>query len=405
MLLAFFSSLTTWYIPAVLLTTVDWLDPTWQRILPAILYFLLFSLLIARGTRIGRQALIAMAGIDFSSACALSIALIAFTRSTDALSALIAIGMFGVYTISRAGIINLRSWVVPASLVVFGLMIPFTTARDNWQRSGGLFNADLAAGVIILLAVMWKSKYQWVAVGFACGVLFFAGVEEAIVGIFFLLVTGALHKEWLKRVIAPLSVISVMLAIFTPMGIAETIWQKFPPRIVALQNIVVARDLGPLPDDIPAVNDGSLPGSEPASPSMDTTLALGYRWPIWARAVQGATWFGYGFRGIAVVPHNAPLAILESAGLLAMLLWLFLVIRALVVSRLAYPVVAVCALSLFDHYIWYQLWPLTWIILGNSERLYQMERLKRGVLTTANIRDNVPIWVTGVWPYFRFWQL
>ena len=413
MLLAFLVTLASWYPTTAVLAAVDWNIPIWARVLPNLFYFGLLGLLIGRGRRIVRQAWIAFSGMEFSSACVLSVSLIALAASVDILSALIALGMFGVYTVARTGIIRVSGWHIPVTLLILGLLIPIASASGGWIKTGGLFNYDLGTGVIILLAVMWRSKYQWIAVAFAAASLFFSGAEEALIGIGALVAVAALKRDW-KMALAPLAVAAVLVAALTPFGITDRLWHILPQRVTAAVQVATTQQIPEQPAYVPSVNEPSPEGvprvdgkNGDISTGDEIDTALGYRWPIYVRAVKQATWFGHGFRGSYVVPHNAALAILESAGLLAMLLWLFLVGRALVISRLSYTIVAVLALSLFDHYIWYQLWPLAWIILGQIERDYArrtaFNNCTNKVLTTQNKCDTVQLWLAGGLPYLRYW--
>jgi len=79
---------------------------------------------------------------------------------------------------------------------------------------------------------------------------------------------------------------------------------------------------------------------------------------------------GYGltnFRPTTV--HNVPLILIQQMGwpgMLAAIAWLWVTIWCLRRTRWKYAWVSVVALSFFDHYIWTQLAPYFWCLVGIS---------------------------------------
>jgi len=79
---------------------------------------------------------------------------------------------------------------------------------------------------------------------------------------------------------------------------------------------------------------------------------------------------GYGLTNFTShTVHNVPLIIIQQLGwpgILAALAWLWVTVWCLRKTRWKYAWVAVIALSIFDHYIWSQLAPYFWCLVGVS---------------------------------------
>ena len=91
------------------------------------------------------------------------------------------------------------------------------------------------------------------------------------------------------------------------------------------------------------------------------------RWMPIVEAVRSFSVVGHGYSlstaGGGVV-HNMPLIIMHQVGPFAALAWVFVSIYCLVKTGWKYAWVAILAMSVWDHYLWTQMAPLWWALVG-----------------------------------------
>jgi len=212
-------------------------------------------------------------------------------------------------------------------------------------------NYDIAAGYVILgTALFLWPKYQWLLVCLTAVAMFASGSPEAV---FAGSIVGAallVRKDWGPRiavVIVPLAIVAV--AHFAS-GYGQQLY-SFTTETVTTSPVVA-----------PVV------GSEPSE-----TNHVSVRLDVIKDAMSNIKPLGSGyiltdFSRIEMV-HNVPLVLVQQLGypgVMAAAAWLWVAIFCFMRTRWKYAWVLVLALSVFDHYIWTQLAPWWWAIVGAS---------------------------------------
>ena len=64
--------------------------------------------------------------------------------------------------------------------------------------------------------------------------------------------------------------------------------------------------------------------------------------------------------------HNLPLIIMYQVGPIGAIAWSFVTVYCLIKTKWVYAWVGVIAMCVFDHYIWTQLAPFWWVLVGVS---------------------------------------
>jgi len=102
--------------------------------------------------------------------------------------------------------------------------------------------------------------------------------------------------------------------------------------------------------------------------NYDTLIGLtSGRWVAITEAVRNFSFIGHGY-SLSTVPggivHNIPLIIMHQVGPFAALAWLFVTLYCLIKTGWKYIWVAVIAMCVFDHYLWTQMAPWWWALVG-----------------------------------------
>jgi len=209
-------------------------------------------------------------------------------------------------------------------------------------------NYDVVVGYVLLGAALCTHKWQWILAGLALVAILLTGSPEGLFALGVLGVVVLARRDWGRRlaiVVAPVLVI-VVLGIL--LGYGGTLYSYA----------------------------GKIVGGETASPYGDEgtpVKAVEYRIHVAADAMTHIKPLGEGYNltDFSRSPnvHNVPLVLVQQLGypgILAGLAWLWVSIWCLVKTRWKYVWILVLALSVFDHFIWSQLSPLWWMIIGVS---------------------------------------
>ena len=121
---------------------------------------------------------------------------------------------------------------------------------------------------------------------------------------------------------------------------------------------------------------GKIVGNETASPYGDVGVprnAIGYRLEVIKDAMTHIKPLGEGYNltDFSRSPnvHNVPLVLVQQLGypgILAGLAWLWVSVWCLVKTRWKYAFICIFALSFWDHYVFTQLAPVWWVLVGVS---------------------------------------
>lgn len=204
-------------------------------------------------------------------------------------------------------------------------------------RTGGLYsvnNYNIAIGAIILGAVLWQSKYQWLIVTLAAIAVLVSGTAEGLVAFALLGLAMIIRKDWNLKVnwlIVVIGAAALIVALAFP-----DLWQTLPTKVSAATS---------------GNYDGALHGRLDA-----------YRF-----ALQDISWLGHGYNPNGAncnSIHSVPLIALQQTGIIGLGLWLWTMGYGIFKTRMKYAFIALFGLSLFDNYLWTQIMPYTWAIAG-----------------------------------------
>lgn len=211
------------------------------------------------------------------------------------------------------------------------------------SRTGGLYhpeNYNIAIGAILLGAILWNHKYQWIVLLMAFTAVIASGAEEGLIAAGILVVAILVRRDWSIRTLMPMSIlVLVALAIIFNF---PTLWSSLDERIDSIQ-------AGEYNAALTGRWDGYNGG-------------IGYK-----AAVTDINWLGHGYKPNGASEksiHNVPLIALYQTGILGIGLWLFILGYGVFKTKMRYAFIMLFALSLFDNYLWTQIMPYTWATAG-----------------------------------------
>ncbi len=249
---------------------------------------------------------------------------------------------------------------IGAGIASFGIII--SGLLNLGVMTGGLVferNYDIATGYILLgVALLVGHKYQPVLAGLALVALFMSGSPEAVFAIGVVGIVILVRRDWGKKLALTLAPVVVIGVMYFSVGYGQELYSLTAHAIR---------------------NDPSVPYPEqshrnPAGTAgVEGDTILERRWAKISGALTDIKPFGEGyiltdFSRVSMV-HNVPLVIVQQlgwTGIAAGIAWLWVTLWCAVKTKWTYIWTFVLALSVFDHYIWTQLAPLWWAIVGVS---------------------------------------
>ncbi|MBA7498668.1 hypothetical protein ES704_01405 [subsurface metagenome] len=260
-------------------------------------------------------------------------------------SILLLASLFAVYVASRHLGKAVFIAFIPAvviegiSCIVEGLITPGARISGIIASSP---NYCIATGFIVFGTVVAMWKWQWALVPLALVALFFTGSPEALFVIAVLGIVVLARRDWSKRLLIPVGLLAIVAITWIGLGYGTELYSYAANKI---ETVI----------------------TNPTEGNIDE--ALTGRWHVIKRAMNNLRPLG---EGLSITEystdtvHNVPLVIVQQLGIAAALAWLFVSISCLVKTKWKYAWVAVLALSVFDHYIWTQLAPYWWALVGVS---------------------------------------
>ena len=258
---------------------------------------------------------------------------------------LMGICLFSLYLASRilgkAIFLSLIPFIIIGviSVIVQGLLNP-------GQYTGGFItNYCASAGYLILGSILCRGKWQWVLLLITAIGLFFIGALEAVFIVGVLAIVFIIRRDYSRKFLLAIIPLAVIVIIWASLGHLIPLYEG-NHNIQALYQIIT----GQIPLD-----DKSL---------WDLTSG---RWPVIVDAIKDWSWTGHGYSlGTATggIVHNLPLIIMHQIGPFGAAAWLFVTIYCLIKTKWLYAFVAVLAVSVFDHYLWTQMTPWWWALVG-----------------------------------------
>ena len=264
--------------------------------------------------------------------------------------------MFGVFLVARVLGEDIFKMLVPfvivgsISVIVLGIL-------DRGQYTGGFITNYCASAGYLLFAVLvyeggWKIPLMLLA---GVGVFFIGALEAVfIIGVLGIVLLG--RRDFDRKLALVAGGLLIVIGVWGALG-------HLIPLYEGNNNLMVLRQI--------------VTGKIALNGDTMTALTTG-RWPIIVDSVRNFSFIGHGFSLSTVgggIVHNMPLIILWQVGPLAALAWVFVSFRALAKTGWKYIWVAVLAMGVFDHYLWTQMAPWWWALVG--------------VTTVSNLRSDL----------------
>lgn len=246
--------------------------------------------------------------------------------------------------------------VASLGVVIHGIIFPA-------QITGGFLfggNYDIVVGYVLLGVALYIKRYQWALVSLALVAMYLAGSPEGVFAVGVFLAVVWFRKDWGKRLVITLIPVCLVATLWFGLGYGQELY-GYTKRVAE-----IAPTMDAPPKIAPAVPDQLLPPSSKVS-------TVGYRWAVIKDNMTNIKPLGNGYNltdfSKQLNVHNVPLVIVQQlgwAGIVAGIAWLWVSAWCLVRTRWKYVWALVLALSVFDHFIWTQLAPLFWAIVGVS---------------------------------------
>ena len=277
----------------------------------------------------------------------------AYTGWQDRIAPLgMGLSLFALYLTSRvigkAVFVPLAVGVVAASLGI----IAYAIWHPGTITGGFLFerNRDIATGYILMGTVLFNHKWQWLLAGLAVIALFLSGSAEAIFAGGVIVLAVMIRRDFGKKLVAVGVILAMAVAFIIISGWGYSLYRYTVG--VAQQN----------PTAIYQPSDGDVTKVSPIA-----VRVLVIRDAFKALSPLGD---GYNLTNFTrQTVHNVPLILVQQmgwTGILAGIAWLWVSIWCLIKTKWKYAWVSILALAVFDHYMWTQLAPVFWLVVGVS---------------------------------------
>ena len=209
-------------------------------------------------------------------------------------------------------------------------------------------NYDIVVGYVLLGVALFVHRHQWVLAMLALVAICLSGSPEGVFVLGVMAIAVLWRRDWNRKLIFAVSPVVIVGALYFGLGHGQKLYSY---ALEIVQDVAVV-------EQVPMI-DGE-------------RAAIGYRIWVIKEAMANIKPLGEGYNITAFrkgIVHNVPLVIVQQlgwAGILAGMAWLWVSVWCLVRTRWKYVWVMVLALSVFDHYIFTQLAPFYWAIVGVS---------------------------------------
>ena len=239
--------------------------------------------------------------------------------------------------------------IASLGVIVHGLMY-------RGEVTGGFVfegNYDIVVGYVLLGTALFYHHKQWLLASLALFAMFLSGSPEAVFACGVIAIIVLLRKDWSKKSIPIISSVIIMVIIWFGLGYGQQLYSYTVDTVL----------LKPNPSLV------SPNQSEEDKGNIESTIE--YRAVVIKHAMSNLKPLGEGYNltDFSKQPnvHNVPLVIAQQLGwpgILAGLAWLWVSLWCLIKTRLKYAWTLILALSVFDHYIWTELAPWWWCLVG-----------------------------------------
>jgi hypothetical protein len=114
---------------------------------------------------------------------------------------------------------------------------------------------------------------------------------------------------------------------------------------------------------------GNIVSGEMSVDTVSLRVLTSGRWEPIVDAVKNIQFFGHGYTLSLVsggIVHNIPLIVVHQIGPIGGLAWLFVMVWCLFKTKWKYAWIMVLAMNCWDHYLWTQMFQVTWLLIGIS---------------------------------------
>lgn len=280
---------------------------------------------------------------------------------------LMGLSLFGLYLASRIlGKELFYPLAIGAAVASFGVIL-FSVLHPGQWSGGYVFgsNFDILTGYVLLGAALFFHRYRWLLAGLALVAIFLSGSPEGLLPIGTVAVALLVRRDWSRKLAIVSGALAVVAVIIFSLGFGSALY-NYTWRVVTNDTSMV---------------QGTIPGGGEATGSP-----LTWRWKQIKIAAENFTPFGEGYYATSfkiTTVHNVPLLMIQQMGypgIVASLAWIWVSFWCLLKTKWKYVWLLILSLSVFDHYIWTQLGPVWWTVVGaslsssNSDLLFCEER-------------------------------
>jgi hypothetical protein len=266
----------------------------------------------------------------------------------------VALGLLAAYFVSRTLGRNIFVPLAVGAVVASVGIIACQIWLPGVPTGGFIFkgNYNIATGFILLGAVLFFRRGQWLLVLLGVIALFLSGSAEAVFTIGVVGLVVLCRRDWSRKLGIIAGTCLLVGVIFFGSGVGPQTYQRVSWAVAEVAPWL----------DIKAPDQ-----YEPLSAPFTGRLL------VIEEAMSNIEPLGTGYDLTKCKPgqivHNVPLVIVQQLGwpgILAALAWLWVSIWCLVKTRLKYAWALILSLSTFDHFIWTQLAPVWWMVVGVS---------------------------------------
>ena len=280
---------------------------------------------------------------------------------------LMGVALFSLYIVARKlGKDIFLPLAIGAGIASAGVII--SAVLYPGEKTGGMVfehNYDIVVGYVLLGMALLIKRYQWALVSLALVAMYLAGSPEGVFAVGVFLTMVYFKKDWGKRLFIALTPVCFVATLWFGLGYGQELYVYTSEVTKGTPTIPSGRLVKPAEEKA-----GSVPSTEVRKADMSV---VGYRLAVIKRALTNVNPLGNGYNLTGFSKqrnvHNVPLIIVQQlgwGGILAGIAWLWVSVWCLVRTRWKYVWGLVLALSVFDHFIWTQLAPWWWAMIGVS---------------------------------------
>lgn len=273
--------------------------------------------------------------------------------------------MFALYVVSRVYGEKALSFFMP--VVVMGgisVIVQAIIAPHSVGNSGIFNNYATASQFLVFGWLVSPHRHQWWLSALVGTALFATGAPEAIL---YGIVIGAyilIRRDWSRKTLLPIGVLTGLIVISTSLGVAQALWDR----------AFTMADAG-----YRAVTDASI-SPEERSDLLD--VALNGRWSYGWSVQRPIQPLGYGLEityHSVLTPHNIILLVTDQLGPLGACAWVVAVGGGMKKTKWKYAFLALLLFGVFQPFVWTMMAPYMWTMAGAATTSLRGSYVFRGM--------------------------